>query len=147
MSVVPQCSSYSYSGDYLVSITIDNSTASYNYTNDGDLAEATFASGMRRSWRYDSNRLLCHSAVNSENGELLAALDMTNDLNGKATITMFPKNSSNEIVYDTKGAIVSSTTDSDIKFTEIETVVPGSETLIKSHMFGDQVNAAVVIMH
>ena len=140
------CSSYSYSGGYLVSVTVGNNTATYNYTSDGDLSEAIFSSGMRRTWGYDSNRLLCHSTVNSESGELLAALNMTNNLNGKATLTMLPKNSTNELVYDTNGAIISSTTDSDIMFTEVETIVPGSNTLIKSHMFGDQVRGVLIEM-
>lgn len=122
-----------------MSVTIGNNSASYNYTSDGDLSEAIFASGMKRSWVYDSNRLLCHSAVNGENGDLLASLDVTNDFNGKATITTFPRNRTNEIVYDTAGAILSSSTDSDVMFTEVETVVPGSEVRMKSHMFGDQV--------
>ena len=94
---------------------------------------------MKRSWTYDSNRLLCRSAVNSESGDLLASLDVTNNFDGKATITMFPKNMTNEIIYDTTGAILSSSTESDVKFTEVETVVPGSEMMMKSHMFGDQV--------
>jgi hypothetical protein len=122
-----------------MSVTIGSNSASYNYTSNGDLSEAIFASGMKRSWVYDSNRLLCRSAVNSENGDLLASLDVTNDFNGKATITMFPKNKTNQIVYNTDGAILSSSTDSDIMFTEVETIVPGSEMRMKSHMFGDQV--------
>lgn len=130
-----------------MSATIGNGSATYNYTSDGDLSEAIFASGMKRSWIYDSNRLLCRSAVNGENGELLASLDVTNDFSGKATITMFPKNATNEIVYDTTGAILSSSTDSDVKFTEVKTVVPGSEMRMKSHMFGDQVKLEVVLLY
>lgn len=144
-SMFVSCSSYSYSGDYLMSVTIGSNSASYNYTSDGDLSAATFASGMKRSWVYDNNRLLCRSAVNSESGELLASLDVTNDFNGKATITMFPKNKTNQIVYDTTGAILSSSTDNDVMFTEVETVVPGSEMRIKSHMFGDQVRLKAVL--
>ena len=127
-----------------MSVTIGDNSATYNYTSDGDLSEATFASGMKRSWTYDSNRLLCRSAVNSESGDLLASLDVTNNFDGKATITMFPKNMTNEIVYDTTGAILSSSTESDVKFTEVETVVPGSEMMMKSHMFGDQVYKAIL---
>lgn len=131
---------YSYSGDYLTSISIGNHSSAYNYSTHGDLISIQYASGLRRTWTYDEMYLLSGSTIYNQEDDLLAAIDLTHNWNGRMTMTMQPQNVTTELVYDTLGQVIASlpqNSDS-IHFVEMSTVV--SDSVIKSYMFGDQVS-------
>ena len=128
---------YSYSGDYLTSVTVGGRSASYNYTSNGDLTGVQFASGERRIWTYDEMNFLNGSTVYNEDN-ILASIGLSQNWNGRITMTTQPQNVTAELLYDTTGKVISGTLPGGVRLVE-ETSVAAASTL-KSYKFGDQVS-------
>ena len=132
---------YSYNGDYLTSISIGNHSSAYNYSTHGDLISIQYASGLRRTWTYDEMYLLSGSAIYNQEDDLLAAVSLTHNWNGRMIMTMQPQNVTTELVYDTLGRVIASSPQNSGSSHFVETSTVVSDSVIKSYMFGDQVSA------
>ena len=127
---------YSYSGDYLTSVTVGGRSALYNYTSSGDLTGVQFASGERRIWTYDEMNFLNGSTVYNDDN-ILASIGLSQNWNGRITMTTLPQNVTAELLYDTAGKVISGTLPGGVRLVE-ETSVAST---LKSYKFGDQVSS------
>ena len=123
-----------------MSISIGDHSSAYGYNTHGDLTSIQYASGLRRKWTYDEMHLLSGSAVHNPEDELLAAIDLTQNWNGRVTMMVRPQNVTTELIYDTLGQVIASLPQNfgSTYFVEMSTVV--SASLVKIYMFGDQVS-------
>ncbi len=123
-----------------MSIYIGDYSSTYGYSTDGDLINIQYASGLRRKWTYDEMHLLSGSTVINPEDDLLAAIELTRNWNGRVKMMVRPQNVTTELVYDTVGQVIASrpqNSDSTY-FMEMSTVV--SASVVKSYVFGDQVS-------
>ena len=128
---------YSYSGDYLTSVTVDGQSSMYNYSSSGDLTEVHFASGLRRKWTYNEMGLLNSSSA--YNGDVfLASIGLSRSWNGKITVTTQPQNVTVELMYDTLGRVVSSASPGEVPVKELTSIT--TDSTVKTYLFGDQVS-------
>ena len=93
---------------------------------------------------YDEMHLLSGSAVHNPEDDLLAAIDLTQNWNGRVTMTIRPQNVTTELVYDTLGQVIASMPQS-THFVEVSTMV--SNSVVKSYVFGDQVSCRINDYH
>ena len=129
---------YSYSGDYLTSVTVGGRSTLYNYSSGGDLTGVHFASGERRTWTYDEMNLINGTTVYNED-IILASIGLSQNWNGRITMTTQPQNVTAELLYDTTGKVISGTLPGGVRFVEETSVAAGST--VKSYKFGDQVRS------
>lgn len=90
--------------------------------------------------------LLSGSAVHNPEDDLLAAIDLAHNWNGRVTITMQPQNVTTELVYDTLGQVIASMPQNSGSTHFVETSTMVSDSVVKSYMFGDQVSCRINVL-
>ena len=120
-------------------MSIGDHSSAYSYSINGDLISIQYASGLRRMWAYDEMHLLSGSAIYNQEDDLLAAIDLTHNWNGRVIMTMQPHNLTTELIYDTSGQVIAQRFGS-LHFVEISSLI--SDSVVKSYMFGDQVSSS-----
>lgn len=135
------CSFYTYdSGERcLVMTTVAEGSATFNYTEGGDLKELAYINGNRRTFQYDEYSRLCGYGSLSFAGEVVSQVSMVPDWNGKVTMSVLPRNKTFEVVYNTDGEVVFLREEGSLPL--ILTQLPGRSTL----MFGDKVCICKVV--
>ena len=107
------CSFYSYdpSGRYLTSVNRGDVTLEYTYSEDGDLIRATDEYGASKIISYNQNNWIESIENFDSNSELASKTNYNISWNGKLDIFVSPINTSQSIVHDKNGNIVSIATD------------------------------------
>lgn len=105
-------------------VTVGDKSATYTYSDQGDLLSINYPTGERRTLEYDDNNLLSASESYSATKELVASMKLSHSWNGKVLMTVQPYNRTVELVYNTNGEIISATTEEGIPLTQVD--IPGS---------------------
>ena len=134
-----KCSLYTYdSGEHcLTTTTIAEGSATYSYSEDGDLLEVISINGNRHTFEFDKYGRLSGYGSISPVGDLLSQVSMVPEWNGKVTMTVQPMNKTIEAIYNTNGEVVFFREEGSLPL--ILAQQPGRSTLL----FGDKVFASL----
>ena len=113
--------------------TVANGSATYSYSEDGDLMEVTYINGNRRTFEYDEYSHLSGYGSISPVGEVVSQVSIVPEWNGKVTMTVQPMNKTIEAIYNTNGEVVFLREEGSLPL--ILAQLPGKSTLL----FGDKV--------
>ena len=117
--------------------TVANGSATYSYSEDGDLMEVTYINGNRRTFEYDEYSRLSGYGSISPVGKVVSQVSMVPEWNGKVTMTVQPVNKTIEAMYNTNGEVVFLREEGSLPL--ILAQLPGKSTLL----FGDKVFASL----
>lgn len=120
--------------------TVANGSATYSYSEDGDLMEVMYINGNRHTFEYDEYSRLCGYGSISPVGEVVSQVLMVPEWNGKVTMTVQPVNKTIEAMYNTNGEVVFLREEGSLPL--ILAQLPGKSTLL----FGDKVLNCLLIM-
>ena len=73
------------------------------------------------------------------NDDILASIGLSQNWNGRITMTTLPQYVTAELLYDTAGKVISGTLPGGVRLVEETSVAVGST--LKSYKFGDQVSS------
>ena len=119
----------------LTMTTVASGSATYSYSEDGDLVEVTYVNGNRRTFEYDEyNRLSAYGLI-SPMDEVVSRVSVVPEWNGKVTMVVQPMNKTIEAMYNTNGEVVFFREEGSLPL--ILAQLPGRSTLL----FGDKVFA------
>ena len=122
-------------------VTVGDKSATYTYSDQGDLLSINYPTGQRRTLEYDDNNLLSASESYSASKELVASMKLSHSWNGKVLMTVQPYNRTVELVYNTNGEIISATTEEGIPLTKIDLPGTGGQGIV----IGDMVRISVIL--
>lgn len=122
-------------------VTVGDKSATYTYSDQGDLLSINYPTGERRTLEYDDNNLLSASESFSASKELVASMKLSHGWNGKVLMTVQPYNRTVELVYNTNGEIISATTEEGIPLTKIDLPGTGGQGIV----IGDMVRISVIL--
>ena len=122
-------------------VTVGDKSATYTYSDQGDLLSINYPTGQRRTLEYDDNNLLSASESYSASKELVASMKLFHSWNGKVLMTVQPYNRTVELVYNTNGEIISATTEEGIPLTKIDLPGTGGQGIV----IGDMVRISVIL--
>ena len=120
-------------------MTVGDKSATYTYSDQGDLLSIDYHTGERRTLEYDDNNLLSASESYSASMELVASMKLSHSWNGKVLMTVQPYNRTVQLVYNTIGDIISGTTEEGIPLTQVDMPGSGGQRIV----VGDEVNTIV----
>ena len=120
-------------------MTVGDKSATYTYSDQGDLLSTDYHTGERRILEYDDNNLLSASETYSASMELVASMKLSHSWNGKVLMTVQPYNRTVQLVYNTIGDIISGTTEEGIPLTQVDMPGSGGQRIV----VGDEVNTIV----
>ena len=121
-------------------MTVGDKSATYTYSDQGDLLSTDYHTGERRTLEYDDNNLLSASESYSASMELVASMKLSHSWNGKVLMTVQPYNRTVQLVYNTIGDIISGTTEEGIPLTQVDMPGSGGQSIV----VGDEVNTIVL---
>ena len=121
-------------------VTVGDKSATYTYSDQGDLLSIDYPTGEKRTLEYDDNNLLSASESYSASMELVASVKLSHSWNGKVLMTVQPYNRTVELVYNTNGEIISATTEEGIPLTKIDLPGTGGQRIV----VGDEVRISVI---
>ena len=142
--VLLPCSSYTYdaSGVHLMTVTINDQSASYKYNEEGDLTEVVEATQERRKFSYDNSGLLVESAVYSDSDILLSSVAITYDWTGLVTMNLQPENRTITTYIDSEGSPKTFSSSPDIPpIVQIDLPASNGKMLV----VGDQVSLSLFL--
>ena len=116
-------------------VTVGDKSATYTYSDQGDLLSIDYPTGERRKLEYDDNNLLSASESYSASMELVASVKLSHSWNGKVLMTVQPYNRTVQLVYNTNGEIISATTEEGIPLTKTDLPGTGGQRIV----VGDEV--------
>ena len=120
-------------------MTVGDKSATYTYSDQGDLLSTDYHTGERRILEYDDNNLLSASETYSASMELVASMKLSHSWNGKVLMTEQPYNRTVQLVYNTIGDIIAGTTEEGIPLTQVDMPGSGGQRIV----VGDEVNTIV----
>ena len=120
-------------------VTVGDKSATYTYSDQGDLLSINYPTGERRKLEYDDNNLLSASESYSASKELVASVKLSHSWNGKVLMTVQPYNHTVQLVYNTNGDIISATTEEGILVTRVDIPGSGGQWIV----VGDEVKTTV----
>ena len=121
-------------------VTVGDKSATYTYSDQGDLVSINYPTGEKRTLEYDDNNLLSASESYSASMELVASMKLSHSWNGKLSMTVQPYNRTVQLVYNTNGEIISATTEEGIPLTKIDLPGTGGQGIV----VGDEVRISVI---
>ena len=121
-------------------VTVGDKSATYTYSDQGDLVSINYPTGEKRALKYDDNNLLSASESYSASMELVASVKLSHSWNGKVLMTVQPYNHTVELVYNTNGDIISATTEEGIPLTKIDLPGTGGQRIV----VGDEVRISLI---
>ena len=121
-------------------MTVGDKSATYTYSDQGDLLSTDYHTGERRTLEYDDNNLLSASESYSASMELVASMKLSHSWNGKVLMTVQPYNRTVQLVYNTIGDRISGTTEEGIPLTQVDMPGSGGQSIV----VGDEVNPIVL---
>jgi len=127
---------YDSTEQFLVTVTIGTSSATYTYNEQGDLTSISYSSGGRRTFQYNSNGLYAGSMSYSKTGELTASVNLTHSWNGRLEMTVQPRNQTLDVLYDFSGRILSVTGKDGVPLVQVDfprgqRILSGDEVSLK----------------
>ena len=120
-------------------VTVGDKSATYTYSDQGDLVSINYPTGEKRTLEYDDNNLLSASESYSASMELVASMKLSHSWNGKLSMMVQPYNRTVQLVYNTIGDIISATTEEGIPLTQVDMPGSGGQRI----MVGDEVKTIV----
>ena len=92
--------------NHLISLSIGDQSTSFGYSDEGDLVAVNYTNGDKDVYHYDRFNILSGYYTYGPSGVLLTGRSISQDWNGRVTITTWPENRTNELHYDFSGGLV-----------------------------------------